>query len=287
MVAALATFLEWSRFDCVQGISQMLTMPNPTPYDLKFQLFGIPVRVHPFFWLIVAILGGLGQRGVEPSSVLIWVACVFVSILVHEFGHGLTAEAFGNPSRIALHGFGGLCSSEGRQTPGQRLATIFMGPGAGFLLFGLTLVIAYAAYGITPRESIALGFGRFIMEESWLSGRMKLQSAPQELEWAFLFLFYVNLLWGLVNLLPIWPLDGGQFSGVLFSLFDSRDGMRKAHIISLLTAGSLAALALYFERWFIGMFMAYFAFMNYQILQRLQSSGSGFGYGDDPDSWRR
>ena len=35
----------------------MLGNVSPTPYDLKFTLFGIPVRVHPFFWLFSAIMG--------------------------------------------------------------------------------------------------------------------------------------------------------------------------------------------------------------------------------------
>lgn len=57
-----------------------------TPYDLRFQLLGMPVRVHPLFWLVAAMLG---WRNENIPLVLIWVGCVFVSILVHEYGHGL------------------------------------------------------------------------------------------------------------------------------------------------------------------------------------------------------
>lgn len=264
----------------------MLAMPAPTPYDLKFRLLGIPVRVHPLFWLIAAVLGGLGQRHVEPLQVLIWVGCVFVSIVVHEYGHGLSAGAFGYRSTIALHGFGGLCASEGRQSPGERLAVLFMGPGAGFLLFGLSLVVAYALYGVTPTEALAMA--QLGSPESARSGLIKLLEGGEFVLYLFYFLFQINLLWGLINLLPIWPLDGGQIAGVLFGMIDSREGMRWAHTLSLVTAGTLAAVAaIYFERWFIAFFMAYFAFMNYQILQTMRYSGSGFGYGDDSDGWRR
>ena len=45
---------------------------------------------------------------------LIWVACSFVSILVHELGHGFALKVFGQPSVIVLHGFGGVTISQRR-----------------------------------------------------------------------------------------------------------------------------------------------------------------------------
>ena len=35
----------------------LLGSPEVTPYDLRFRLFRIPIRVHPLFWLIMLILG--------------------------------------------------------------------------------------------------------------------------------------------------------------------------------------------------------------------------------------
>ena len=66
--------------------------------------------------------------------IVIWIGCVFVSILVHEYGHGLMSRLFRCSPSIVLYGMGGLCSSESeRQTPWQRLAVLFAGPGAGLL----------------------------------------------------------------------------------------------------------------------------------------------------------
>ncbi|GAF97863.1 unnamed protein product, partial [marine sediment metagenome] len=67
-----------------------LAEPPPTQADLNFRLFGFNVRVSPWFWLLAVILGagGIGG-GTPPREILIWVAVVFVSILVHEFGHTL------------------------------------------------------------------------------------------------------------------------------------------------------------------------------------------------------
>src|SRR6516165_8553767 len=67
--------------------------PNETPLDLKWRMFGIPVRVHPFFWLVSAFMGwSTLNRGI--IFLVIWVACVFVSVLVHEMGHVLMGRLF-------------------------------------------------------------------------------------------------------------------------------------------------------------------------------------------------
>ena len=58
----------------------LLTSASPTPYDVRFRLFGFPVRISPVFWIIALLLGGAGP----PDEALIWVAAVLVSILVHD-----------------------------------------------------------------------------------------------------------------------------------------------------------------------------------------------------------
>ena len=60
--------------------------PPRTPYDLNFSLLGIPVRIHPFFWLAGLLLG---PRQGGPPAILLWIAAVFLAILVHELGHAL------------------------------------------------------------------------------------------------------------------------------------------------------------------------------------------------------
>src|SRR5262245_1781127 len=85
----------------------MLGNASPTPFDLRFAVFGIPVRVHPFFWLFSALLGWDAR---DPNRMFLWIACVFVSILVHELGHALTALWFGWPPEIVLYSFGGYAA---------------------------------------------------------------------------------------------------------------------------------------------------------------------------------
>ena len=58
--------------------------PPQTSYDLRFSIAGIPVRVHPLFW-VIAILFGLSSSSL--IHILLWFFAIFLSILIHELGH--------------------------------------------------------------------------------------------------------------------------------------------------------------------------------------------------------
>ena len=80
-----------------------------------FRIFGVPVRVEPFF-VIVAVLFGMQ---LEPLWIVFaWVLITFVAVLVHELGHAFTYRAFGQRSAVVLHGFGGFTipTGGGRRT---------------------------------------------------------------------------------------------------------------------------------------------------------------------------
>ncbi len=180
-------------------------------------MFGVDVRVHPFFWLMSAILGwDLVQLGF--GYLLLWMACVFVSILVHEFGHVCMGRVFGTRSHIVLYSFGGLAvGSNVLRSRWQRIMVCFAGPLADFILFA----------GV------------------WLGARfMDPQSVPRPVRAAGLFLLEINLFLGIVNLLPLWPLDGGQMSRDFLGWLLPERGSRVALGISLLVAGLLAINAL-------------------------------------------
>lgn len=262
---------------------------STTPYDLRFNLLGIPVRIHPMFWLVSAILGWQDKH---LDWVVLWVGCVFVSILVHEFGHGLTSKSFRDSPWILLYGMGGLCYSERQGTKAQRLAIVLAGPGAGFVLFLVVLILSSILLGITPREHMALVpsvLGFTPDPEAYVSGIQKFGRAGMEpnLKYiAYYFLVQINLLWTFINLLPIWPLDGGQASQIILSAVDPRNGVRRNHILSLVTAGLLAVFAgVWTSDLFLAFFFGFFAFMNYQVLQSLHDARS-MGVGDD-DWWKR
>ena len=266
----------------------MLGAPE-TPYDLRFRLLGIPVRVHPLFWLISAVMG---WRESNLPMVALWVACVFVSILVHEYGHGLTAKTFRCSPSILLYSMGGLCETRSsRLTPSQYLLVLFGGPGAGFVLCFVVMLLASAIYGITPSEHVSVAetlVGIQPRIDDYLEAIRKFHTETNyEI---YRMMVWINLMWGLVNLLPIWPLDGGQASEIILTKVNRSQGPRWGHIVSLVLAGILAVLALSVSRGgrdlFLPVFFAFFAYVNYQFLQTIHQA-QAMGLYQDDDWWKR
>ena len=237
---------------------------SETRFDLKFHLLGVPVRVHPAFWVVSAIMG---WRENELPLVALWIACVFVSIIVHEFGHALMSRRFDASPSVVLWGMGGLCHSQGeQQTPLQRLAVVLAGPGAGFLFCAVrdvsdhTDIPHHAAraramigsmVGLNPLPEgvpikVAMGITHF--------------GATVFTLYTYDFLIQINFLWSVLNLLPVWPLDGGQATQILLKLYDRFRGERWSHVVSLLVAGVVAVVAYSLtQRVFMAVFFAYFA----------------------------
>jgi len=263
----------------------MLGLVEPTPYDWRFRLFGIPVRVHPFFWLMAALLSGADT---DLRFVVIFVACVFVSIMVHEFGHGLMARALSlTAHEIVLYWMGGYCLSENdRHRPWSRLAVLAAGPGAGFVLCGL-IILGYRLFlGVPITDAIAvcqIVFG--VDNPASLSTRFYMLALPVKNTYSVMI--FVNLLWGVANLLPILPLDGGQITEVLLTQQNPRQGIRRANIVSLLTAGSLAFVFFKSNQFVTGLWCALFAFRNYQVLQAFHQAARYEQDEDDADWWKR
>ena len=51
-------------------------------------------------------------------------------------------------------------------------------------------------------------------------------------------MLWINIMWGLLNLLPVWPLDGGQITETVLSQVNPYDGRRWTHIVSLVAGGA-------------------------------------------------
>jgi len=229
----------------------MLAEPPSTPYDLRFSIAGIPIRVHPLFWLVALFLG-FNQ---PPQMALIWVGVVFVSILVHELGHAVAARGFGYEPRITLHGFGGLASYQpAHYDPLRQITIAAAGPLAGFLLAGIVIAIV----GLTGHHLVL--FGREI-----LTGRRF--ESPYTLTLVYDLLF-VNIFWGLINLAPVLPLDGGQIARDLLIRVRPQHAFAMAYQLSMVTAVALAIFAwMRFESIFMVVFFGYLAYSSYATWQ--------------------
>jgi Zn-dependent protease len=224
---------------------------------LHFSLLGFPVRVHPMFWVMTALMAWSGGE-LPPQILLIWVGVVFVSILVHELGHAVAARYFGGQASIVLYQFGGLAMHyPAPQHVWQRVAISLAGPAAGFLLAIATMLLV----GGTGH--------RIEFELDWIPLTWSRIAEPNA-GLAVDFLMFVNVYWGLFNLLPIFPLDGGQVARNLLVRYDYRDGLRKSHWISVIVA---AGLAVYVwvdsdgQRMLTVLMLGFLAFQNYQELR--------------------
>ncbi|MGF1580768.1 MAG: site-2 protease family protein [Gemmataceae bacterium] len=219
--------------------------PQRTPYDLNFRLFGTHVRVHPLFWLLAAILGWQSPPRLESTA--IWIACVFVSILVHEFGHIWMGRVFGSRGHIILWSFGGLAVPNKRSWRWwEDLLVSVAGPLAGFVLFGIVFGVSFAFYPLFALDALQRIVGLFQISVNFMSlvppWAVQGPSAfPHFLvREVIVQLFWINLLWGFLNLLPIWPLDGGRISRAILTAVAPRRALRWSLGISFLVAGVIS-----------------------------------------------
>jgi stage IV sporulation protein FB len=259
-------------FLAIRSFLMLLGEPPASQADLHFRVFGFPVRVHPFFWVVSAFMG-LGLR--DPQKVLMWVAVVFVSVLLHELGHASIQRFYGGHPWITLYGLGGLAScNDGPRTPWRRILVLLMGPGAGFLL-AVAVVLAMKLSGHV------IGFGQHsaLTNANWLFldrvliqplGPMAVFFQPVKSELlneVIAKVLEVNIMWGLINLLPVYPLDGGQIARELFNIRDPRYGAVPALQLSAGVAVLIAAYALLNQQTYVAILFGYLAYGNFQSLQ--------------------
>lgn len=223
----------------------MLGSLQPTEYDLQFELLRVPVRVSPWFWLMAALLGSNALRQGLPY-LFAWIAVVFVSVLVHEYGHALTARAFGYHPRILLYQFGGLAMYEPyRYSRSKSILITLAGPFAGFALLGLTLVFSIVA---VPALKIDL-------------------SQHPVMNDVIYQLIVVNLFWGILNLMPVFPLDGGRICQDVCTWISPYRGRQIAVGIGMIVAGCIAAAALAIGEIYLAIMFGILAVQNLQLVQ--------------------
>jgi Zn-dependent protease len=206
-----------------------------------FLLGAIPVRVHLSFLIVSAFLGAGGR--VTLAGLVQWVVVVFVGVLLHELGHALMGRSFGLAPQIDLEGMGGL-TSWGRS--GRRVGTL------------RSVAISVAG----PFTGIAIGGAAYFYQ------RLHGDALDVRLDALLSDVVWVNLGWGVLNLLPILPLDGGNVLRAIAQHLMSDDrGERAARYTSIAVAVAIGIFALTSHYRFGALMLAYFAFFNYQALR--------------------
>jgi Zn-dependent protease len=198
----------------------------------------IPLTIHPAFWIFAALIGFLNSGSFLGTC--IWIGIILISVLFHEFGHALTALLMGKNPRIELVAMGGITYHGGEKLPfWKQFIIVLNGPLFGFLLFlGALALRQYPPLNIGLTGAVLLTF-----------------------QW-------VNLIWTMLNLLPVLPLDGGQLLRILLESFFGLKGFRYALFVSMMTAFSISLAAFLFQYFLIGAILFMFAFQSFDTWKK-------------------
>lgn len=209
----------------------------------------VPVFVSGWYLVMLAYLSYSG--GLEGG--LVWAGSITVSLLVHEFGHAFVAKHFRLSPQISLEMFGGLTHHQRADRDRDDALIIAAGPAAG-IAFGILVLAVFFTLQATSPEA--------------LSNRPLVNLL-------FVNLLYINFIWSLVNLLPLWPLDGGQlFRLGMLQMTNPAQGERVTHIVGTVVGVAGVAIA-----WtvtasaFITLLAVLLTFQNVRQLTETSASG--------------
>ncbi len=205
-----------------------------------FTVLGIPVHVsimHPFMLLL--LFQSAFQHG--PAFGLAVVVAASASVLLHEMGHALTSRHFGLQPTVVLAGFGGYTAHQPARRPRDEFLVIAAGPTMNFL-------VALALNFVPTPEGDDAGMVTALVGQ----------------------ISFLNIFWGLYNLLPIMPLDGGQLLRVTLRKFIRKTltADRWTHRVGLVLGALMSLLfAVEFHSLFGALLLGMAAFENYRALQ--------------------
>jgi stage IV sporulation protein FB len=203
---------------------------------------GIPVRVQPAFFILIVLLGLVLYPPVYAAT---WVGIATASVLIHELGHAVAFRFFGLRPSITLNAMGGLTSAAIDQpdappfNPGRSIVTSLAGPLSALALLGIPAFLVIHGMGVNPfslrwyhdvgmaMQTTSAGFG-----EDWVLATPFQVVLGQ--------IAYINIVWSILNLVPILPLDGGNVVASLVQLVIPRHGRRVANGLSVVAAVALS-----------------------------------------------
>lgn len=179
------------------------------------RFFGIDVFVHWTFsillvWIfLMHISGGHGAAG--GIAGVFFVLALFACVVLHEFGHALTAARFGIKTKdITLYPIGGIASLEGMpEKPSEELLVGLAGP---LVNLGIALVIWVYLSATGQLPGLAA-----------VAGSDDMASVP------FLWnLLFANVVLAVFNLIPAFPMDGGRVLRSLLSFMMDKSNATRA-----------------------------------------------------------
>ncbi len=230
-----------------------MVVPDPEQGSLPLFTFkGIKVSLH-WSWLLVAVWQIAERKDAydHPGWAAAEYLALFGIVLLHEFGHAFaTRQVGGRSDNILLWPFGGIAYVNAPRRPGAHLWSIAAGP-----LVNVVLVPVF-----------------------WLLFRyvMPGDASPDAHRFAMIIQI-INLILLIFNMLPVYPMDGGQ---ILQALLWFKLGYVKALLIAsvagLVGGGILMAVLLYWNPSFLtalmGLFLLSGAWRSYQAARQMQAA---------------
>jgi Zn-dependent protease len=167
-------------------------------------IFGTTITLDFSFLILIVFFVVMNVQSQGMPYALLWAPVLLISVLFHELAHAAMIGGLGfGPSSIILQGMGGATYNDRRARPWQDLLISAAGPASNFLLaWIITLII-----GNVPAAS----------RDPFFIALLPL-------------LAYINVFWGVLNLLPLGPLDGSSILRNFLRLFIKE---RPAFIISI------------------------------------------------------
>jgi stage IV sporulation protein FB len=217
--------------------------PIVSRHGIFFWLFSTLVSVRFTFLLVTVFTATSAGRGV--AQILIWLAVVFLGLLVHEFGHVAAARYYGHRPKVELYTLGGLTSWSTDKRPGwrERLVISLAGPAVGF-------VLAAAVWALM----------------TWTGGSVTqplLRLALRDFMW-------VSVGWGVFNLFPVLPLDGGQALQAILGACRVARPRHTTRIVSVVAGGVVAVLGFGWGLYWAAALAGFFAYNNAQQLRGMK-----------------
>jgi Zn-dependent protease len=201
-----------------------------------FRFSGIDVFLH-WSWFLVAAFEISGRN--RQYSSFIWnvleYLALFLIVMLHEFGHSLACrQVGGTANRIVLWPLGGVAFVDPPPRPGAMLWSIAAGPLVNVILFPLLL-----------------GLGLLSRSMGWASAFPNAHALLRAI-------FYINGALLVFNLLPIYPLDGGQiFRSLLWFVIGRARSLMVATVLGLIGVAGFVVLGLYYQSVWFGILAVY------------------------------
>ena len=179
---------------------------------------------------------------------LLWIPVLFLSVLIHELAHAATIGAFGyGPSEIVLGGIGGATMNRRVAKPWHDVIISLAGPISSFALAFLINII-YFRVPFMQRDPMMVEFIPLMIQ--------------------------MNIWWGLFNLLPISPLDGGHAVRNFLRIFlKDRNAFRIAVWIAIVIGVAVVVWAIMTRSILLAALISWYVFMNYQSWQYYRDHG--------------